>query len=234
MKNCVDFISRFLSGFKEVMSGLWAVNHANKLTVLRVLLTPLFVVLLIVEQIPHNILLALIVFIIASITDYFDGYIARTRMMVTQFGKFLDPIADKIIVMSALVCFAGIKPCPWISAWTVVVILARDFIVSAVRLAAVQSEEKVIMPARTWGKVKTAITMVTICGIMFLWMLEGYGVITYEVEVEYSQTVINRPDLVLVPIGNAFMYICVALNLFSGAQYVWDARYILKDVFNDR
>ncbi|MCL2070696.1 MAG: CDP-diacylglycerol--glycerol-3-phosphate 3-phosphatidyltransferase [Oscillospiraceae bacterium] len=217
-----------LMAMADAVNSLKSLNLANKLTILRILLTPLFVIALITDGIPHNLLVALIIFAAASITDFFDGYIARTRMMVTKLGKFLDPIADKILVMSALVCFAGMQPRPWISAWTVVVILARDFVVSAVRLAAVESEEKIVIPARTSGKVKTVITMVTICTILFLWILESYGIITYEVE--FAMTVINSPDRLLVPIGNAFMYICVALTVFSGVQYLWDARDILRKV----
>ena len=207
--------------------GFNGLNLANKLTVIRILLTPLFVIFLLNDKIPHNTAIALVIFIGASITDYFDGYIARTRMLVTELGKFLDPIADKIIVMSALVCFAGLG---WIQSWTVIVILARDFIVSAVRLAAVESVEKLVIPARSSGKVKTAITMVTICFILFIWLLNSYGLVTFEIELN-EMTVMNRPDLLLTPIGNAFMYICVALTVFSGIQYIWDARYTLADIF---
>jgi CDP-diacylglycerol--glycerol-3-phosphate 3-phosphatidyltransferase len=207
-----------------------AVNLANKLTILRILLVPLFVLFLSVNKIPHNLVFALVIFSIASFTDFLDGYIAKTRMMITELGKFLDPIADKILVMSALVCFAGAG---WIQSWTVVVILARDFIVSAIRLAAVQSEEKIVIPARTSGKVKTAITMFSIISILFLWMLAGYGVISLEIEVEMYNMTFNTTDRLLVPIGNAFMYICVALTVFSGAQYIWDSRDILKVVFKN-
>ncbi|MCL1788811.1 MAG: CDP-diacylglycerol--glycerol-3-phosphate 3-phosphatidyltransferase [Oscillospiraceae bacterium] len=221
-------MNQFIQKVKAVFDAVNALNLANKLTVLRIVLTPLFVIFLLIDKIPHNVLLALLIFAGASITDFFDGYIARTRMMVTELGKFLDPIADKIIVMSALVCFAGLG---WIQSWTVVTILARDFIISAVRLAAVQSEEKIVIPARTSGKVKTIITMMTICFILFLWLLNSYGLVSFEIEIQGAMTVINRPDLLLAPIGNALMYICVALTVFSGVQYVWDARDILGDVF---
>ena len=217
--------------FYAIKDVFCAINLPNKLTLLRILLTPLFVVFLLVDAIPHNILFALIIFAAASITDFFDGYIARTRMLITEFGKFLDPIADKIIVMAALVAFASLG---WIQAWTVIVILARDFIVSAVRLAAVQSEEKIVIPARQSGKAKTVITMLTLCFIMFLWLLNSYGLIKFEVEFisVIETTTLNRPDMLLVPIGNSLMYVCVALTVFSGILYVWDARYILKDVFS--
>ena len=210
-----------------------SINLPNKLTILRIFFVPIFVAMLMLEVIPHNALLALIIFALASITDYLDGYLARTRMQVTQLGKFLDPIADKILVMSALVCFAGLG---WIQAWTVVVILGRDFVVSAVRLAAVQSEEKRVIPARTSGKVKTAITMLTICSIMFLWVLADFGVINTQVQFTDAggTTVIGHgynAGVILIPISNALMYVCTALTVFSGVQYVWDARDLLKEVF---
>jgi len=148
--------------------------------------------------------------------------------MVTQLGKFLDPIADKILVMAALVCFAGLG---WIQSWTVVVILARDFIVSAIRLAAVESEEKLVIPARTSGKVKTIITMFTICMILFLWLLASYGIISRPMENADLGIIWDVPGIVLIPIGNAMMYVCTALTVFSGAQYVFDSRDIIKEVF---
>jgi CDP-diacylglycerol--glycerol-3-phosphate 3-phosphatidyltransferase len=208
-------------------------NIANKLTMLRILLVPAFVALLLIPAIPHNIAWALLVFFIAAVTDFLDGYIARTRMLVTPLGQFLDPIADKIIVMAALVCFAELR---WISSWTVVIILAREFIVSAVRLVAAQSDEKVVIPARNSGKVKTIITMISICTIMFLWMLEGMGIIKYEFEGEIFGELMyrNAPDLLLVPISDVFMYVCAGVTAFSGVQYIYDARAVLSKEFSKK
>ena len=179
-------------------------NLANKLTIFRIVLVPFFVTALMADAIPHNIAIALGIFVIASITDYLDGYIARSRNMITAFGKFFDPIADKILVMAALVCFAGLN---WVQSWTVIVILGRDFIVSAVRLAAVESEEKIVIPARMSGKVKTAVTMVVICGIM---VLQSFDFNAW--------------------VGNIAMYVCVALNLYSGGQYVYDSRKLFSEM----
>ncbi|MCL2035935.1 MAG: CDP-diacylglycerol--glycerol-3-phosphate 3-phosphatidyltransferase [Oscillospiraceae bacterium] len=214
-------------------------NLANKLTVFRVILVPVFVAFLSISAIPHNLAIALGVFVVASLTDFADGYIARSRNMITEFGKFIDPIADKILVNAALVCFAGLG---WIQAWTIAAILARDSIVSAVRLAAVQSKEKVVIPARASGKVKTAVTMLSLCGIMLLWILADYGVITYHQQIfvnpdgfsaAFSELTINDPGLILRPVGNAAMYVCVALTLYSGMQYVWDSRKILAKILKD-
>jgi CDP-diacylglycerol--glycerol-3-phosphate 3-phosphatidyltransferase len=205
-------------------------NLANKLTIFRIVLVPFFVLFLTVDSLPHNLTIALSIFVLASFTDFLDGHIARTRNMITDFGKFLDPIADKILVMAALVCFAGLG---WIQSWVIVVILSRDFIVGAIRLAAVESKQKVVIPARMSGKIKTAVTMISICGILLLWILAGYNVISFEnVVVSGDVTTVfdNNPAYILRPVGNAVMYFCAALTLFSGWQYLWDSRKIIKDI----
>lgn len=133
-------------------------NLANKLTVLRVILIPVFLVLLYVGF-PF---IALAVFIIASITDYIDGNLARKRNMVTDFGKFMDPLADKMLVFAALIWFTAAGNFP---VWAMVIVAAREFAVSGLRMLAASSG-KVI--AAAWsGKIKTATTMVCII-IMFL------------------------------------------------------------------
>lgn len=101
-------------------------NLANKLTLMRVILVPFFVAFMLIDAIPLNYLWALLVFAIASITDMLDGKIARKYNMITSFGKFLDPLADKILVAAALVCFVQLG---WCSAWVTALILAREFVV---------------------------------------------------------------------------------------------------------
>ena len=136
-------------------------NLANKLTVLRVILIPVFLILL---YLGLN-YIALAVFIIASVTDFVDGKIARSRNLVTDFGKFMDPLADKMLVFAALIWFTatGIFP-----AWALVIVAAREFAVSGLRMLAASSG-KVI--AAAWsGKIKTATTMVCIIVMFFpLW-----------------------------------------------------------------
>ncbi|MCL1882010.1 MAG: CDP-diacylglycerol--glycerol-3-phosphate 3-phosphatidyltransferase [Oscillospiraceae bacterium] len=227
-------IVAFGGGFVGFFKGVWQVNLANKLTILRILMLPPFVVFMMNDSIPHNLLWALIVFVIASITDWLDGYIARTRMLVTPLGQFLDPIADKILVMAAMLCMVELG---WFNGWSVIAILARDFVVGAVRLIAVESEEKLVIPARASGKVKTMITMVSLGALLLLWVFAGYGVIGFEIEEHNIFTnvtqIYSNPARLLVPIGNAFMYICVALTAFSGIQYIWDARDVLKKQFTE-
>lgn len=157
-------------------------NLPNKLTCLRVILVPFFIFFLLTEFVPWSALLALIVFAAASVTDALDGHIARSRNLVTSFGKFLDPLADKVLVISALVCFvelglAGAVP--------VIIIIAREFMVSGLRL--VTAGEGVVVPANIWGKLKTAFTMVAIVIILFGTVLFGkdptqYNSIFYIIE----------------------------------------------------
>lgn len=131
-------------------------NIANKLTVLRILLVPVFVWLLL-SGIPGSGIWATAVFLIASLTDLFDGYVARKRGEVTNFGKFADPIADKILTISAYVCLVELGTVP---AWAVIIILAREFLVSGLRMSA--ASQNVVIAADLFGKLKTVIQMISI------------------------------------------------------------------------
>ncbi|MBQ5317297.1 MAG: CDP-diacylglycerol--glycerol-3-phosphate 3-phosphatidyltransferase [Oscillospiraceae bacterium] len=143
-------------------------NLPNKLTVLRMILVPFFLFFLLTDIVPVSKLIALIVFAAASITDALDGHIARSRGLVTNFGKFLDPLADKILVISALVCFIQLGVC---GAVPVLIIIAREFMVSGLRL--VTADKGVVVPANIWGKLKTAFTMVAIVAILFI---QAFGI----------------------------------------------------------
>ena len=132
-------------------------NTANKLTLLRVLLIPVFLVVLYL-QFPFHMYYALAVFILASVTDFVDGYIARHYNMITDFGKFMDPLADKMLVMAAMLWFVEVGRMP---AWALLIVVVREFAVSGLRLIAVDNGRVI---AAAWsGKVKTASTMVGIC-----------------------------------------------------------------------
>ena len=132
-------------------------NTANKLTMLRVVLIPVFLVLLYVP-VPFHRTFALVVFILASVTDFVDGYVARHYNQVTDFGKFMDPLADKMLVMAALLWFVEEERLP---AWAMLIVIVREFAVTALRLMAVERGRVI---AAAWsGKVKTASTMVCIC-----------------------------------------------------------------------
>ena len=132
-------------------------NTANKLTLSRVIMIPLFLVVLYLGF-PYSQYVALAIFILASITDFVDGYIARHYNQVTDFGKFMDPLADKLLVMAAMLWFVETGRFP---AWALLIVIAREFAVTALRLIAVERGRVI---AAAWsGKIKTASTMVCIC-----------------------------------------------------------------------
>lgn len=185
-------------------------NLANKLTMFRVVLVPFFVLAMAFSQ--H--LIALIVFALASLTDMLDGKIARKRNMITDFGKFLDPLADKVLVAAALICMVELG---YTAAWLVWVIMAREFMVSGIRLVAAGSKEKLVIAANIWGKLKTASTMVAICVILVLHTLGDFGVALFTPEITQL-------------ISDILMYLCTALTVISGVIYVWDYRSVLKEM----
>lgn len=134
-------------------------NLPNKLTLLRVILIPVFVVLLLLEGGQNYTLriAALIVFCIASFTDFLDGQIARRNNLVTNFGKFMDPLADKLLVCSALICMIELGQLP---SWYVITVIAREFIISGFRLVA--ADNGIVIAASWWGKFKTTFQMLTV------------------------------------------------------------------------
>ena len=130
-------------------------NLPNKLTVFRILCIPVFVIFLLADGITYNNYIAVAIFILASLTDFLDGKIARKYNLVTNFGKFMDPLADKLLVCSGLICFVGLGQLP---AWFVIIIISREFIISGFRLVA--SDNGVVIAASYWGKFKTVSQMI--------------------------------------------------------------------------
>lgn len=134
-------------------------NLPNKLTILRVLMIPVFLVFLLTDWGGSaGKWIALAIFILASFTDLLDGYLARKHNLVTNFGKFMDPLADKLLVCSAMICFVELGSLP---SWMVIVIISREFIISGVRLVA--SDDGVVIAASYWGKFKTTFQMLMVC-----------------------------------------------------------------------
>jgi len=139
-------------------------NLPNKITIARVLMIPLFLIALLSGLLPSAVgrYTALIIFVAASATDWLDGYLARKMNLQTNFGKFMDPMADKLLVAAALIALVQLGS---IAAWMVIVIISRDFIISGVRLVA--AEQGRVIAAGTWGKIKTAIQMIMIITLLF-------------------------------------------------------------------
>ncbi len=184
-----------------------AMNLPNKLTLLRVILVPFFLLFLLVDQIPLHGLWALVIFAAASITDALDGHIARSRGLITDFGKFLDPVADKVLVFAALIAFVELGLA---SSVAVVIMMAREFLVSSMRMVAA-SKGRVIAAGKS-GKVKTAVTMVSIVVILLLMALGD---------------LVPGMTVSLAAISNVLIWICGVITVYSGVEYLVQN----KDVF---
>ena len=182
-------------------------NLPNKLTLLRVILVPFFLLFLLVDAIPYHGLWALIVFAAASVTDALDGHIARSRGLITDFGKFLDPVADKVLVFAALIAFVELGLA---SSAAVVIMMAREFLVSSMRMVAA-SKGRVIAAGKS-GKVKTAVTMVSIVAILLLMALGD---------------LVTGMTVSLPAVSNLLIWICGVITVYSGVEYLVQN----KDVF---
>ncbi|MDD7266741.1 MAG: CDP-diacylglycerol--glycerol-3-phosphate 3-phosphatidyltransferase [Lachnospiraceae bacterium] len=130
-------------------------NTPNKITLFRIVLIPFFVLLMLIPQVPANNWIAAVIFVVASLTDFVDGYLARKYKLVTNFGKFMDPLADKLLVCAALICLVDVQRIP---GWIVIIIISREFIISGFRLLA--SDQGVVIAAGWWGKAKTFTQMI--------------------------------------------------------------------------
>ena len=148
-------------------------NLPNKLTVLRVILIPFFVVSMMIENGANQTFryVAAAIFIIASLTDMLDGKIARKYNLVTNFGKFMDPLADKLLVCSALICLIQLGQLP---AWMVIIIVSREFIISGFRLVA--AEQGIVIAASYWGKFKTTFQMIAV--VLMILNFEALSAVT--------------------------------------------------------
>ncbi len=177
-------------------------NLANQLTILRVIMVPFFMFFL-MQETPQSRIIALVLFCVASLTDMLDGYIARNFNQITKLGKLLDPLADKILVTSALVCLVGLQQIP---AWIVVLILAREFVVSIFR--AIAATDGIVIAASVWGKLKTISQMAAIIIIL----LNNYPF-----------------SLMAIPMDQIVLYIAAILTLISGVDYIYNNRTLLKE-----
>ena len=196
-------------------------NLPNKITLFRIILVPIMVIIpfLGIEKdflgIPLTYLIIDIIFIIASVTDKLDGYIARKNNQVTTFGKFLDPLADKILVLSALIILVEYGKIP---SWIPIIVLAREFIVSGYRLIAVEKGGKVIA-ASIWGKLKTVTQMLAI--IVAFVDIHSFGAIFTEN--------LTGMAFVLNLLTTGLMLISVIATIFSGWDYIKNGKDLLKD-----
>lgn len=189
-------------------------NLPNILTISRIVITPIFLFVILMESLQHRFLIACIIFAIGSITDAVDGHLARKNNQITNFGKFLDPIADKILTTSALLAFMSMGLC---NIWIVMLVLTREFAIASVRMIA--ASNGVVIPANIWGKIKTVTQMVFTILIMLLG--EAYYI------VESTDTILfsKLSDLSLV--SNGLLWITAIFTVISGAVYLIDSRKII-------
>ena len=177
-------------------------NLPNKLTIFRVVLIPFFVFFMLAPNMTGvNNYIAVAIFIIASLTDFFDGKIARKYHLVTNFGKFMDPLADKLLVCSAMICLVQTGK---LAAWIVVIIIAREFIISGVRLIA--SDNGVVIAASYWGKFKTTFQMLMVI------------VLILDIQMPFFEI-----------LGVVLTYVALILTVISLIDYVIKNRAVLKE-----
>ena len=175
-------------------------NTPNKLTIARMIIVPFLVIFLLTGWGGEaNRYISLTLFVVASVTDWFDGYLARKNNLVTNFGKFMDPLADKLLVCSAMICMIDLKR---LSAWFVIIIIAREFIISGFRLIA--AENGIVIAANYWGKFKTASQMIMI--ILLILHFDGIFVILEQI----------------------FIWLSLALTIISLISYIWQNRTVLS------
>lgn len=176
-------------------------NLANKITVFRVILVPIFLIIL-YSNISYNEYIATLIFIIAALTDTLDGYIARSRNLVTNFGKFFDPLADKILVSSALIYLVEVGKVP---AWVVILIISREFAITGFRTVA--ASEGITIAASPLGKFKTITQLIAIP----LLLLDNFFF-----------------ESINIPVDMIMLYIALFFTVFSGIDYVYRNKSVLK------
>ena len=176
-------------------------NLPNKLTIVRIIMIPFFVFFLLTDFVAGSKWIATVLFCAASITDFLDGHIARKYNLVTNFGKFMDPLADKMLVSSAFICLVAQNK---IAAWIVIVIIAREFVISGFRLVA--SDNGVVIAASYWGKFKTVFQMLMVIVL-----------------------ILNIPNSFFAVLGTVLTYIALALTVVSLIDYIAKNKNVLKE-----
>lgn len=176
-------------------------NLPNKITIARVFMIPLFLIIYLIPNIPYGNVIAAAIFVIACLTDALDGYLARKYHLVTNFGKFMDPLADKLLVCAALICFVELKLVP---AWIIIIIISREFIISGFRLVA--SDNGVVIAASYIAKFKTTAQM-----IMSILLIINFNLPVFNV------------------LEQIFIYLSLILTVVSLVDYLYKNRNVLSE-----
>lgn len=174
-------------------------NTPNLLTILRIVLIPFFVFFMLGSGLEYAKWIALAIFIVASLTDTLDGYLARKHHQVTNFGKFMDPLADKLLVCSAMICLIESGK---LASWIVIIIISREFIISGFRLVA--ADNGIVIAANWWGKFKTVSQMIMI--VLLIADLGGF----------------------FATLETVFIYVALVLTVVSLVDYIWKNRKVLS------
>ena len=193
-------------------------NLPNKLTIIRIILAPLFLLLTVLDF-PFHYLVAGLVFGAAALTDMYDGRIARSQGLITNLGKFLDPLADKMLTTAALLSFLAIGR---LDVWAVMLVLTREFMVTSVRLLA--AKDGTVIAANIWGKLKTVAQFVAI-----LFELAALEFATWQGTVLASYGLSDAVFSIPLTIGYVLLWVSVVLTVASGAQYVWSYKHYFKN-----
>ncbi|MBM7868998.1 CDP-diacylglycerol--glycerol-3-phosphate 3-phosphatidyltransferase [Clostridium pascui] len=180
-------------------------NLANKLTIIRMILVPVFLVFLAIKGMPYGKSIATIIFILAALTDKLDGYIARSRNQITRFGKFMDPLADKLLVTAALVSLVELQVLP---AWAAMIIIAREFAVTGLR--SVAAAEGIVIAASGWGKAKTVTQIVAIIAALINLNKDSLSVLSVFTIIPFS---------FLEWIAKTAMLLAIIITIVSGVDY---------------
>lgn len=184
-------------------------NTPNKLTLIRIIMVPVFMAFILWDTCPHHYLIAGLLFGAAALTDMLDGRLARKNGQVTTFGKFMDPIADKLLISGALVAFVQQGLC---SAWIVIIILAREFLVTSLRLVA--AGEGKVLAANMWGKVKTVTQIVAVVLVFLMQEISYLGFM---------------PDwFPVIAAGEGLLWLAAVATVVSGAVYLWENRSLVN------
>ncbi len=183
-------------------------NLANKLTIIRIFLVPVFLIFIAIQDIPYGTVIATIIFIIAALTDKLDGYIARSRNQVTNFGKFMDPLADKLLVTAALISLVEFHVIP---GWAAVIIIAREFAVTGLRTVA--ASDGIVIAASWWGKIKTVIQIIAIILLLLTVNIQSQPELN---KLVYSSNFL-KGFFNIMP--NLFLYAAVIITIVSGLDY---------------
>lgn len=185
-------------------------NTPNKLTIARMVITPVFLALIMWESLPHRFLIATLVYSLAAVTDAIDGNLARKNNQITNFGKLLDPIADKVLTTSALLAFMVMDLC---NIWIVMIVLTREFTIASIRMIAAAGG--VVIPANIWGKIKTVSQMTFTIVIMLL------GEVYYIMGNVNAELFSKLPSLSII--SNSLLWITAILTVVSGVIYIKDS-----------